>query len=407
MQKSVRFAIVAALGVPVLAAIPSLAQRAPASGPVARYDMRAGTVSGFGSMGSGAGAAMGMMFGGGGSKVQHELYLRLGSSRVPDKGGPKADHFMPPSARLGKSVALVTPVQEKQEVDGFPNERPRGRLLIFWGCGEHAPKGQPVVIDFAKVAAGQMPAGIWSTTIIRDWGPSLANSRTFGRWPAEDGKYARADTALPGAHRVAGNYSPEMNFTLTKDFMAPLRLANAAQASGAALVSWGGIADATGYLATLFGGRMGPDGKMGDMVMWTSSAGRQFGGGLNDWLSPAQVAALVRDRTVMPPTTTSCLVPAEVRSAAPDFRMGTLTAFGPQEDFSFPPRPADPKAAWNLEWTARIRHRSLSTWMDMPGMGAMSGMDERADEQAPQQQQKCKPKGGFGGLLGGVLKPGC
>ncbi len=407
MQKSTRIVICAALGATALAALPSLAQRAPTSGPVARYDMRAGTLSGFGAMGGG----MGMMFGGGGNKVQHELYLRLGSSRGPDKGGPKADHFMPPSAKLGKSVALVTPTLEKQPMDEFPGERPRGRLLIFWGCGEHAPKGQPVVIDFAKIAAGQMPAGIWSSTVIRDWGPSQTNSKTFGRWPAEDGKYAKADTSLPGPHRVAGNYSPEMSFTLAKDFMAPLRTRNAEQASGAALLSWGAVADATGYLATLFGGRMSPDGKMGDMVMWTSSAGRQFGGGLGDWLSPGQVATLVKERTVMPPATTSCLVPAEVRKAAPDFRMGTLTAFGPQEDFSFPPRPADPKAAWNLEWTARIRHRSTTTWMDMPGMGdmgGMSGMSERDDDDArAQPQQNCKPKGGLGGLVRGVLKPGC
>ena len=47
---------------------------------------------------------------------------------------------------------------------------------------------------------------------------------------------------------------------------------------------------ATGFYAMLFGGKPGPDGSMGDMVMWSSSATRQFGGGLGDWLSPATVA---------------------------------------------------------------------------------------------------------------------
>ena len=46
-------------------AIPLLAQQGPASGPVARYDMRAGTLSGMGAMGSGMGGAMGMMLVGG------------------------------------------------------------------------------------------------------------------------------------------------------------------------------------------------------------------------------------------------------------------------------------------------------------------------------------------------------
>ena len=142
-------------------ALPLVAQQKAASGPVARYDMRAGTVSGMAGMGGGG--MMSAMMGGGGGKTQHELYLRLGSSNAASPGAPKADHFMPPSAKLGKSVALVTPKQEKTE-DVLP-QKPKGRLLIFWGCGEHSPKGQPVVIDFAKVAAGQVPPGLWTTSI--------------------------------------------------------------------------------------------------------------------------------------------------------------------------------------------------------------------------------------------------
>jgi len=345
-----------------------------------------------------------MLFGGG-NRVQHELYLRLGSSQTPAKGGPKADHFMPAGAKLGKSVALVTPQAEKAPEDFPPGQKPKGRLLVFWGCGEHAPKGQPVVIDFAKLAAGQVPPGLWTTTVIRDWGPSASNSKTFGRWPAEDGKFAKPDSKLPGAHRVAGTYSPEIAFTLAKDFMAPVSLTNTAQASGATLLSWGAVPEATGYIAWMWAGKQGANGEMGDMVMWTSSASRQFGGGLSDWLTEAQAAALVRDRTLLAPAMTSCTVPAEVKKAGPDFAMGMFTAFGPQEDFAYPPRPADPKAPWNLEWTVRVRHRSMTSWMDMPGMAGMQGQAQ--DEQQQQQPQKCKPKGGLGGLLGGVIKPGC
>ena len=401
---SSRRLIVAALMAGGLAtvAIPIVAQQGPASGPVARYDMRAGTVSGMGAMGQMN--PMAMMFGGGrGNSIQHELYLRLGSSSAPAKGSPKADHFMPPAARLGKSVALVTP-REERTPEELP-EKPKGRMLIYWGCGERAPKGQPIVIDFARIAAGQVPPGLWSTTVLRDWGPNLQNSRTFGRWPAEDGKYAKPETSLIGPHRIAGNYSPEIAFTLAKDFMAPLSVNARANPSGSTFVSWRGIPDATGYLAFLFGGKQGPEGEMGDMVMWSSSATRQFGGGLSDWLSPAQVAGLVRDRTVMAPTATNCTIPLEVRRDAPDFRFGTLTAFGPEENFSYPPRPADPRAAWHLEWTARIRHRSMTSWMDMPGMGAMG---EAQQEQPAASQGRCRSRGGLGGMLGGALGvPGC
>jgi hypothetical protein len=356
-------------------------------------------MSGFGAFGSRP--SLGQMLGGGGNSVQHELLLRLGSSNAPTKGVPKAEHFMPPGAKLGKSVQLVTPQTERGPSDELPGERdgrrPTGRILVFWGCGEKAPRGQPVVIDLAKLSAGQMPPGMWSTTIVRDWGPTLTNSKTFGRWPAEDGKYAKPDSSLLGAHRIAGNYSPEIAFTAAKDFMAPLKVTNTVNPSGSTLLNWAGIPDATGYYAMLFGGKMA-EGGMGDMVMWSSSASRQFGGGLSDWLTPTQVAGLVRDKTVLAPATTTCTVPAEVRAAAPDFRMGMLTAYGPLEDFSYPPRPADPKAAWNLDWTVRIRHRAFTSWMDMPGMpGAAQG------EPAPD----CKPKRGLGGILGGVIKPGC
>ena len=406
MSMNRKLAVTAALGAVTLAAIPVVAQRAPDSGPIARYDMRAGTVSGFAAMGTGGASMMGAMFGGGGDKVQHELYLRLGSNQAPAKGAPKADHFMPPNAKLGKSVALTTPKEERVQEDFPEGQKPKGRLLVFWGCGEHAPKGQPLVIDFAKVAAGQMPpgmAGVWTTTIIRDLGPTLQNSKTFGRWPAEDHKFVKPDSSLIGAHRVAGNYSPELSFNLVHDFMAPLSVTSTGQPSGASLIKWGAIQYATGYLATLFGGKMGPNGEMGDMVMWTSSFGKQFGGGLGDWISPTQVALLVKDRTVMAPTTTSCLIPAEVTKAAPDFKMGTLVAYGPEEDFAYPPRPADPKARWDLQWTARIRHRSMTSWMDMPGMGA--AMNQTTEQ--PAEKPKCKKKGGFGGIVSGVLGAGC
>jgi hypothetical protein len=397
MSVRTRTALIASLSLGALAIVPIVAwsQSSPASGPVARYDMRAGTISGAGAFGGGMGSALGAVFGRGrANQPQHELLLRLGSSRAPDRNAARADHFMPTGARLGRSVPLTTPTDELPG-DSLPGER-TGRILLYWGCGEHAARGQPVVIDISRLTAGQVPPGLWSSTITRDLGPTLQNSRTFGRWPGEGHQSVRPDSSLLGAHRIAGSYSPEISFTLTKDFMAALVATQAQQPSGATVLSWTALPDATGYHAAMFGGKRGPEGQMGDMVTWSSSATRQFGGGLADWLSPAQVAALVRDRSVLAPAATTCTIPAEVRRDAADFRFGMLTAFGPEEDFAYPPRPSDPRAAWNLEWTARVRHRSFTSWMDMPGMEAANG-------QAP-AQPSCPRRGG---LLGAVLRPGC
>lgn len=369
------------------------------SGPVARYEMRAETTSGFGGGAGqgGVGAAMAMAMGGA-PKAQHALWLDLGSSRAPADAEPKADHFMPTGAKLGKSVALKTPVKTPSEPGTSDFQRPKGRMLIFWGCGDHAPKGQPVIIDFTKLAAGQVPPGLFSSAVPMDRWVSPASSKTYGHWPSDDGKSARPDTSLIGAHHVAGNYSPEMTFSLAKDFMAPLNASNIVQKSGATLVRWGAVPDATGYYAMVIGGKQGAKGQdMADIVWWTSSASREFGGGLSDWLAPATVAKLVTAKTVMSPQTTTCTVPAEVKAAAPDYMFGTLHAYGPEESFAYPPRPADAKAKWALEWTARIRHRSTT--------GFLVGIEGFGGEPAQTTQQpQCKPKKkGFGGLLGGAI----
>lgn len=393
---------------------------AQTAAPIARYEMRAGTTSGMmggmmGLKGGGMGSAMSMAFGGGGNRnaPQHELWLDLGSSRAPAGGPPKADHFMPAGAKVGPSVPLKTPVkgpvgpEEPPEKRDF--KRPKGRILIFWGCGEHAPAGQPVIIDFAKIAVGQMPPGLWTSSVPMERRVSYASSKTYGSWPNDESKVAvRADSSLIGAHKVAGNYSPEMTFTLTKDFMGALRTSTFAQPSGATLLRWNPLPDATGYHASLIGGKMDKGSEMNDMVWWSSSATREFGGGLSDWLSPGTVARLVTSKTVLAPATTTCMVPAEVKAAAPQFQMVTLYAYGPEESFVYPPRPANPKTPWKPEWTANIRHRSMTGFLlGMPGMEEESAGNGR--NQGQQQQQQCQPKpkkrgfGGLGGLIGGAL----
>ena len=399
------------------------------TGPIARYDMRAGTTSGFGAMGGGGaggggyGAGMAMAFGGGGGPL-HELTLELGSNEAPAGGPPKADHFMPQGARLGLSVPLKTPeplaASPSTPRDDNPGERqfrrPRGRMLIFWGCGEHAPAGQPVVIDFATMAEGQMPTGLWTSAVPIDRWVSRASSRTYGIWPNSDSRArVTADSSLLGAHRVVANYAPEMAFTLAHDFMAPLEVTSTIQPSGAVLMQWNPLGDATGYFASLIGGSGGGRGndrasggedQMQDLVWWSSAHTREFGGGLSDWLAPATVARLVGAGTVMAPQTTTCTIPAEVHAAAPKFMMTTMIGYGPEERFAYPPRPADPRAVWHIAWEARIRHRSLTSFM--PGMPAMGAPRARYGQQDPNAQptsQPCHPKKrhGLGGLIGSMV----
>ena len=391
---------IAAIGV-VLAAVPALSQQGTQT--IARYTMDAGTTSGMMAMGQGGGvgAAMSMMRGGG-NQVAHELVLRLGSTQAAS--APAADHFMPAGARLGASVPLVTPPRAGPAQPGTPGmpqgQMPQGRLLLFWGCGEHAGPGQPVVIDFSKLARGEVPPGLYAqgVDLPEAWSVLASNSTTYGDWPnARDSKTVPANSSLIGAHRIAGNYSPEISFNLSDDFMPALRATSRDVASGAVGVSWNALAKATGYYAWAIATNPDERGQSRDMVWWTSSSTQQFGGPMSDWLSPAAVARLVQAGTVMPPSQTSCTIPAEVKQAGGPIMMTQLFAYGPQANFSYPERPANAPRGWQPEWIARVRFRANTMLMlGMPGIGdvgAEDGSSEGGEGSAAPQSTLPKCKG--------------
>jgi len=398
--------------VAVIATPASTQQQQQVLPPIARYTIDAGTMSGMAAMGQGGGmgAAMNMLRGGGGGAM-HELTLRLGSTRQPT-GAPKADHFMPPVAKLGKSVELITPgpvtkggpVEERRD---YEPQTPKGRLLIYWGCGPTAPKGQPIVIDFAKMAKGQMPTGLYAppVNIPGDWSILPSNSTTYGDWPnVKDRKVLSSDSSLLGAHKVVSSYAPEINLNLTDDFMPALNARTAAQPDGSQMLSWNGLPNATGYYAWVFSAKGESRDGPAEMVWWASSATQAFGGPMWNWLSPAAVQKLIAAKTVMPPSQTSCQVPAEVKKFGGEVMMGNLYAYGPERHYAFPERPKDPKIAWKPDWTTRVRYRSNTMFMmGMPGMGA-EAQGERIDGQTSPSGQSEPQKPKCKGLAGVVMR---
>jgi hypothetical protein len=390
MRSSLRFISIAAVAA-MLAAVPGSAQKT--SGPKERYEMDVATMSGFAAMGGGKGGfggAMSMMFGGDpNSKVAYQLLLRLGSGQLPTAPPPKGDHFFLPVAKMGKSVPL-TWEQRKEEPVTQTFERPKGRLLLYWGCGAKAGPGQPVVIDFAKVAAGQMPPNLFSSAVpvIRE--VSQANSKSYIDWPnTKGGKQPSSGSSLLGAHRVASNIGPDINFTLAQDYMQGLSASTAIQADQSVMVRWNSVPNATGYVAWTIGG-MDRQEKGGDIIWWTSSASQQFGGGLWDWLPPSVVANLITKKIVMPPSQTSCQIPAEVKKASGEMMLGNLNAFGPEANFSYPPKPAG-NAVWNIDWTAKVRFRSHTMLLIGADFGGMGGSSTGGSTPAePEKKKKCK-----------------
>ena len=377
------------------------------TGPVAVYWMSAATQGGMGMGGMGGGAGgpggggrpsmsqlMGMMNGGG--AAQHSLTLQLGSSQKPS-AAPTAEHLPPQGLAAGPSLPLLTPEApppaargpEQPEKPEIPREyqKPRGRMLIFWGCGEHAKPGQPIVLDFAEMAAGKVPPNMAMLAkgldMRRMQPPSASRYATYGEWPnAQSRTTVPPEGSLVGSHTVRGDYSPEIKFSLTQaqDFLGALTLTtNAKTPSGSSQLAWAPVSGAQAYAATVIGasggaggrGRGGGDGGDSTVVLWSSSEVQAAAFALPDYISPGDLNRGVENHILMGAQTTSCTVPKEVVDASPQGFL-QMVAYGGEANFVYPPRPTDPKIAWNRQWEVKVRYRSATgglLGMTMPGMG--------------------------------------
>lgn len=382
---------------------PAIAQRAPeqvVTPPKQVYWVDVKTNGGLAGMGaglegrSGLGAAMGAMRNAGQSNAS--MVLQLGSAEGPSSGTAQAMHTLPSGARIGPQLPLVTPKKAAPTPSGdAPDaptqqrfQRPKGRLLLFFGCGERAKAGQPIVFDFARIAEGQMPQGLESRVraarVARFNGD---NWRTYGEWPNDERRNGRATlpagASLAGPHLIKGNYTPDINFSLdpAHDVMAPVEFtSNQRNPSGSVALAWRAIPHATAYFAMAIGG--GQD----EMVFWSSSEVSSFDGGASDFIPPSEAARLVRERVLMAPATSSCTIPQEAAKAMAGGREGggflMFNAYGPEFNMIHPPRPSDPRTPWTQQYAVKARFHSWS--MDMLGQSMGAAM-ARAGTGAPSQ----------------------
>jgi hypothetical protein len=346
------------------------------------YWMDVQTMGGIAAMG--AVDPMQMAFGGGGQPVAF-VDLEIASQDAPRRGAVEARHTLPAGAQVRDDLRLEplgpdTPYEPGE--DHQTMEQPRGRLILFFGCAENAPRGQPIIIDFSRIAAGQMPAGLESR--IR---PTRNPTRPgqFG-WPStaygpvEDRGSARmlpAGASLVGGHTVRSSFANDITFNLTAahDVLAPMAFSrNEQNPSGSVALQWGADPRSTGYALMAFGQGERDD----DMVFWTSSSVQSWDIGVDGYLAPDEVARLVREGVLLAPSTTQCTVPVEaaralgVGAGGDRGAMLIAMAFGPQTYLIDPPRPTDPRTPWRQNWAVQVR-LSAST-MEMLGQSFSASM---------------------------------
>lgn len=405
--------------------------------PEARYWMGVTTLGGMtalGGMAQGGRPSMADMMRGlrGMPTEAHTVELRLGSTLAP-QGSPEAHHTMPPGAQVNRPIFLETPAPSGPVAgEPVPYQQPKGQITFYWGCGETAGPGQPVVLTFDKLLRGEndpeLQALQGAVTAREVSKPTPATSKTYGYWPHGDRQNRNRDlrasfpagSTLAGQHVVEGTYTPRITFTLPdgKSYMDAVRYASSAvQASGALALSWTAVNRATGYsIGIMAPERMNDD--SANIVMW-SSAERPATFIQNEDLTPAEVNRLVALKAVLPPSTTSCTVPVEVMKATGQGSMLMFTAFGDEATFVHPARPADPAVAWDQEWFSRVSFKSVRMDLVSPegvmdlGLMSAAGAAEPAGAAAPpadaqSDEEYCKAleaerqkQGGVAGALGG------
>ena len=298
--------------------------------------------------------------------------------------GVEASQAIPAGMRMGESLPLIPPrAQPTQTEPGevpqeYQQHQPKGRILLYWGCGSAVRAGQPRVIDLARAKPSDY-AQAFAGRAVPDRGPRVGPS--YALYPNERNQVnLSAGSSLVGEHQVRGDGVPaSMKFTLgaAQDLMPAIDLRTTGKPQDSMGTSWQPVRNARAYYLHA----MSQNGD--DLVMWSSAETPDTGMGLFDYLSPATIDRWLKERVLLSPETTQCAIPQGIfagggRDATPMLRM---MAYGGESHIVHPPRPADPKAAWEPEWAVRVRVKSHTMAMlgeEMQGrrggsMGAAPG----------------------------------
>lgn len=357
-------------------------------------------------------AGMAARFGGRGASFgpRRELLLQLEAPRVVQE--PKADHLIPPGQKMGERLPLVTPVQEKTDYRPERGERekpeqiekPKVRMLIYWGCGDTVPKGQPRVVDTATMSPAEFGRALAGRSASPQTPPLPSKGWTYADWPnADDRQDIPKDASLLGSHQVKGNYLPDISFALDqkRDFMVPVEFSTMNRtAAGAWQFQWKAIPTASAYFATA----MGHNQKTGETIVWSASDVPETGFGLMGYLTNGDVQRFLKDRVIMPASRTNCTIPAGVFGEV-EGGMLQFIAYGEELNIVHPPRPKDPKQPWNPQWSVKVRLKSTAS---SPLMAADGGQEDarrrpakRSDGDDERQEPSSRPEKPAGGVLDG------
>ena len=380
------------------------AQAGKSKPPVAQAWLDVATYSGLGMPGMGGGmnpmAMLGGAFGGGNKntfgntmtgKAGSWLDVTLSTRNNPSL--TEGTQSVPAGSKLAPELKLVSPKSQKaapatdDEVIREEFEPPKGKIYLYWGCGDTVRPGQPQVLDMSKAS----PADYRKFFVGRratQRGAHLADGRPS--WPNEqDTRLVPEGASLIGEHLFKGQGVPEgFKFSLgqAQDIMPPLEL-NQRNKDGATQLDWKGLPTARAYFVSAMGAK-----SENEMVFWSSSEVPENGTGLVDYQTNAAVDRWLKEKALLSPDARTCTVPKGIFG---DGAMVRMIAYGTELNLAHPPKPTNPNVVWEPQWAVKVRLKSVAN--AMLGMESM-GMGE--GDSGPSRREKANQSQGEGAMEG-------
>ncbi|MCX7146445.1 MAG: hypothetical protein NT042_09640 [Sulfuritalea sp.] len=377
----------------VFLTIPTAVSAQSAAPPEAQAWIDIATFSGMGmpmgGMGGNPMSALGGMFGGkagvGSNSFGNTRTMSAGrwvDVTVRSRANPNLDGaqqaipegFMSPALELKTPKNAPPPPRDEEDVRHEEPEKPKGRMLLYWGCGPEIRPGQPKILDMATAGPGDF-AKFFVGRSATQRGAHLAAGRPV--WPnPDDSRMVPANASLQGEHAFSGKGIPDgfrFKIPAAQDLMPPLTL-DQAESNGVTDLSWNAIATARAYFVSA----MGSNGKE-DMVMWTSSELADTGFGLMDYQTNAAVDRWLKEKVLLASNTTRCTVPKGIFGEHGG--MLRLIAYGDELNLAHP-----------SNFASRPSPAACSAWRRRAGRVTQAGSGTRRRSRKVRACRRCRSR---------------
>jgi len=308
-----------------------------------------------------------------------------------------ATQSVPAASRLAPTLNLLAPEPQQQQApernvpDDEPTrfEMPKGKMYLYWGCGTEVRKGQPLVIDFAKMDVTQ-----YNKFFQNRGATARVPTPVPGRpaWPNKtDARLLPDGASMAGEHAFAGDGVVDgfkFNIDAAHDLMPAVEATRSDDGKGV-LFKWKPMQQATAWFVQSMGMRDTGrgDGNEMELVYWTSSELPDMGMGLVNYQPDSAIDKWRKEKVLLPAGATECAAPKEAVGAT---AMSRVIAYGDELNMAWPPRPKDPKVTWEPQWDVKVRRKSVASLM--PGMDAMAMSGHGADASSGQPAQPAQVK---------------